>query len=112
MIRRLRGPVILLLIGTLGLLHRLGIVPSFWRLAWPLLLIALGVLMLAERVALGAEDNPPYPGSPWQGAWQAPNPPVNQGAASGPANASTHPGVAIVPSRWQELEKPTQGGQS
>ncbi len=112
MIRRLRAPVILLLIGTLSLLHRMGVVPYFWRLVWPLLLIALGLLLLAERVALGAEGYPSCPGSPWQGPWPVSNPPASPGAASGPAGVSPHPGVAIVPSRWQELQKPTEGGQS
>ena len=44
LIRRLRGPAILLLIGTLALLHQLGAIPHFWRLFWLLLLITLGLL--------------------------------------------------------------------
>ena len=73
LIRRLRGPAILLLIGTLALLHQLGAIPYFWRLFWPLLLITLGLLLLAERAALASEGYPIFPGAPWQNAGQGPN---------------------------------------
>ncbi len=78
MIRRLRGPVFLLLVGVLALLAQANILP--WRRSWPLFLILFGVIMLAERAALAAEDDnsplsspadpsadtgiPPYPGKP------------------------------------------------
>ena len=55
MIRRLRGPAFLLLIGVIALLHPMGIIHGFWQLFWPLLLILLGVLLLAERAALAAD---------------------------------------------------------
>ena len=61
MIRRLRGPAILLLIGVLALLHQMGVVNHFWHLFWPLLFILIGVIMLAERAALAAEGGyPPF----------------------------------------------------
>ena len=66
LIRRLMGPAILLLIGTLALLHQAGLV-RFWPLFWPLLLILVGVLKLAERAALASEGYPPYPGTPYSG---------------------------------------------
>ena len=66
MIRRLRWPAILLLIGVLALLHQAGVIAHFWRLFWPLLLIMLGLLLLAERAALAAEGDSPYFGVPWQ----------------------------------------------
>ncbi len=44
MIRRLRCPAILLLIGVLALLHQTGLVSHFWRLFWPLLFIMIGVI--------------------------------------------------------------------
>jgi hypothetical protein len=59
LIRRLRGPAILLLIGTLALLHASGVVERPFHLFWPLLLILLGVLLLAERAALAAEGGLP-----------------------------------------------------
>jgi hypothetical protein len=56
MIRRLRMPAILLLIGGVWLLHQTGVLDHPWHWFWPLLLILLGVLMLAERAALAAVD--------------------------------------------------------
>ncbi|MGP8268799.1 MAG: LiaI-LiaF-like domain-containing protein [Terracidiphilus sp.] len=61
MIRRLRGPAILLLIGVLALLHQMGVVSHFWRLFWPLLFIMIGVIMLAERAALATDGGYPPP---------------------------------------------------
>jgi len=66
LIRRLRGPAVLLLIGTLALLDSMGVIHRFWHLFWPLLLIMLGVLMLAERAALAAEGG--YPMWPFSGS--------------------------------------------
>ncbi len=93
LIRRLRGPAILLLIGTLALLHQLGAIPYFWRLFWPLLLITLGLLLLAERAALASEGYPIFPGAPWQNAGQGPNSGAGQSAPNSAANA----GTSIVP---------------
>jgi hypothetical protein len=111
LIRRLRGPAILLLIGTLALLHQMGAIPYFWRLFWPLLLITLGLLMLAERAALAAEGYPIFPGAPWhdasQGTGQAG--PI-QGAGQGAANSAANAGTAIVPSH--DFENDREGGQS
>jgi hypothetical protein len=111
LIRRLRGPAILLLIGTLALLHQMGAIPYFWRLFWPLLLITLGLLMLAERAALAAEGYPIFPGAPWQDAWQATNQagPI-QGAGQGAANSTANAGTAIVPAH--DFENDREGGQS
>jgi len=63
-IRRLCGPAILLLIGTVALLHQAHIVS--WNIFVPLLLILLGVIKLAERAAIANEPYPPanpYPGA-------------------------------------------------
>ena len=111
LIRRLRGPAILLLIGTLALLHQMGAIPYFWRLFWPLLLITLGLLMLAERAALAAEGYPIFPGAPWQDPWQATNQagPI-QGAGQGAANSTANAGTAIVPAH--DFENDREGGQS
>jgi hypothetical protein len=116
MIRRLRGPAILLLIGTLALLHQMGVIPYFGRLLWPLLLILLGVLLLAERIALETEGYPPYPGVPWNGGWPGMNPVMNQAApmqnTQPAATGSAGSGTETVSSRWQEFEKDKEGGQS
>ena len=47
MIRRLRGPAFLLLVGVLALLDQAGIIG--WGRSWPFFLILAGVLKLAER---------------------------------------------------------------
>lgn len=73
MIRRLTGPSILLLIGVLALLAQAGVI-RFWPLFWPLLLILIGVLKLAERAALASVDYPQYPGAPYTGYGNAPQP--------------------------------------
>ncbi|MGB7264870.1 MAG: DUF5668 domain-containing protein [Terracidiphilus sp.] len=110
MIRRLRGPAILLLIGVVALLHQAGMLAHFWRLLWPLLLILLGVMMLAERAALAAEGYPLFPGAPWQGGAYpgSANPAAGQGVQQTAASAST----AIVPSRPDDFGSGANGGQS
>ncbi|HVC91997.1 MAG TPA: DUF5668 domain-containing protein [Acidobacteriaceae bacterium] len=52
-IRRLRGAVVLILIGTLALLHQWDILRL--HQSWPLILIVFGLLMLAERAAWVAD---------------------------------------------------------
>jgi hypothetical protein len=100
MIRRLKGPAILLLAGIILLLHEADLV-EFWGLFIPLLLILIGVLKLAERAALAAAGDEPfypggYPGAPYAG-----------GATPAP---QTQPG-AIVPAH-PDFGNGPQGGQS
>lgn len=59
MLRRVRGPVILVTIGVMALLDQYNVL-SFGR-SWPLILIVLGVLMLVERILL-SQMPPPPPG--------------------------------------------------
>jgi|CZKF01.1.fsa_nt_gi hypothetical protein len=108
MIRRLRGPAILLLIGGVWLLHATGVINHPWGWFWPLLLIMLGVFMLAERAAMAAEGGYPpwpYPGQPYPGA----NPGSITGAAPPPSPAVSS---ATVSASSQEYEKNSQGGKS
>jgi hypothetical protein len=118
MIRRLRGPAFLLLVGLTALLHQLGLVGHFWHLFWPLLLILLGVFMLAERAALAAEGGyppPPYPG-PYPGGQPYPGAPFTGTVdPSVAANVSQYPApetTAIVPAEPHDLMKDPEGGQS
>jgi hypothetical protein len=106
LIRRLRGPAFLLLVGVIALLNQADILS--WGHAWPLFLILAGVLLLAERAALATEGYPPYPGAV-PGAYPeqypgAPYPPAGEQAP--PANSST----SIVPSPNNDYER--RGGQS
>ena len=57
LIRRLRGPAFLIMVGITALLNQWGVL-SFGR-SWPLYLILAGVLGLAERAALAAAPPPP-----------------------------------------------------
>src|SRR5579863_987074 len=103
LIRRLRGPAILLLLGTILLLHETGLV-DFWSLFFPLLLILIGVLKLAERAALAADGAPaPIPGGPYPYAAN-----VNPATATAPPQ----PGTSIVPASAADYGKGSEGGQS
>ena len=103
LIRRLRGPAFLLLVGVNALLaqaHILG-----WGRSWPFYLILAGVLALAERAALATADpiqQPQYPGAPYPGR------PSPQTPAPGPEGAPT----SIVPAHSHDFGNDPNGGQS
>lgn len=104
LIRRLRGPAFLLLIGVLALLNQADILT--WGKSWPLYLILAGVLLLAERAALAAAGpvpQTPFPGAPYPG-------PVNPAAPQ--AQPRTETGVSIIPAGSGEIVKGPEGGQS
>jgi len=108
MIRRLRGPAILLLIGGVWLLHASGLINHPWHWFWPLLLILIGIFMLAERAALAAGGGyppGPYCGQPYPGVYPGANP--GGIPPSSPAESS-----ATVSASSQEYQKNSQGGQS
>ena len=110
LIRRLRGPAFLLLIGIIALLHQTGVIYHMWRLFWPLAIILWGVLLLAERAALEMEGYPqPYGGTPYAAGPYAESYP---GAAppTGPVPPPVS-GTSIVPTNSDDLE-PRNGGQS
>ena len=104
LIRRLRGPAILLLIGIIALLHTFGVIHHFWHLFWPLLLILLGVLLLAERAALAAEGD--YPIWPFGGS-------LNQNSGAG-APSNPPQTTSIIPATHdydRDFGKDREGGQ-
>jgi len=103
LIRRLRGPAFLLLIGVIALLAQADILS--WGQSWPLFLILAGLLLLAERAALAGEGYPPPPGTPWQ----------NTNPVTGPGTGQTvppTPGTAIVPAEHHDFGDEIHGGQS
>jgi hypothetical protein len=106
MIRRLRFPAIVLLAGAIALLDTMGVIDHFWRLFIPLLLILLGVILLAERVALAAEGG--YPTDPYSG-W----PYAGTQNPTTAAAAPTYPGqpVAQTPPQHQETGTTSEGEQ-
>lgn len=86
-IHRIRGPVLILVFGVTALLDQWGIL-SYGR-SWPLYLIALGLLQLAERAAWSQAQNPDaYVGQP--GNWGMPGP----GVAPTPPSSTT---LSITP---------------
>jgi hypothetical protein len=94
LIRRLRGPAFLILIGITALLNQWGVL-SFGR-SWPLYLILAGVIGLAERAALIA--TPPVPPSVYPGAYApstyaqgTPVPPFTGTSSSGAAGPADDP---------------------
>jgi len=56
----IRGPILLITVGTLFAMHQAGILP-FYR-TWPLILIVVGVIKLVERFYV--PPSPPSPGGP------------------------------------------------
>ncbi len=106
LIRRLRGPAFLLLLGIIALLQQTGVVYHFWQWFWPLALILWGVLLLAERAALEMDGYPQvYPDATYPGGPYAPG----ANPAAGPYAPA--PGTSIVPAQGGELER-SNGGQS
>jgi hypothetical protein len=92
LIRRLRGPAFLILVGITALLNQWGVL-SFSR-SWPLYLILAGVIGLAERAAIiTAPPVPPaYPG-PYASAYPqgTPVPPYTNVPASGVTGSADDP---------------------
>ncbi len=60
-----RGPVLLIVLGTLFALQQAGVL-SFTR-SWPLLIIAIGVMKLIERIQVGPAPYTPPSGTPGPG---------------------------------------------
>jgi Zn-dependent protease len=105
MIRRLRFPAILLLVGVIALLNETGVLDQFWQWFVPLLLILLGVIMLAERAALAVEGGyPPYPGADPRTATGIPPYP-------GQPQAYVPPDQPSVPPQPWDSGKNSEGGQ-
>jgi hypothetical protein len=117
LIRRLRGPAFLLLVGVDALLNQSGILG--WGQSWPFFLILAGALALAERAALASEGGvppgygaPPYAGQPYTGpeypGQQYPGQPyAGQPVAPQPAAPET----ALVPTRPHDLTTGPTGGK-
>ena len=119
MIRRLRGPAFLLLVGALALLNQAGILS--WGKSWPFFLILAGVLKLAERTALAAEGGypqGPYPGQPYPGSISGSYPGGAPYAGAPDPRAATgvqpYPGQpeAFIRTQPNDFAKDKEGGQS
>jgi hypothetical protein len=71
-LQRIQGPALLLTFGVTALLDQWHVM-SFGR-SWPLYLIVLGVLKLAQRAALASAEPPAYPGYSAAGVGVSPPP--------------------------------------
>jgi hypothetical protein len=110
-IRRLRGPAFLMLVGVIALLAQAHILS--WGRSWPLYLILAGVLALAERAALSADGNLPYPGQ-YQGQYPGQYPGAPYSAAGDPLAGAQPPapaGTSIVPAHSHDFESDPDRGQ-
>ena len=90
-LQRIQGPAMLLTFGVCALLDQWGIL-NFGR-SWPLYLIVLGVLKLAQRAALATAEPPPgYPAG-YQPGYAGYTPAgVAPAAPVAPADSGTHQG--------------------
>lgn len=102
LIRRLMGPSILLLLGIVALLSQAHV--AHFYIFFPLLLILIGVLKLAERAALAADGGYPPPPQSWgPGPYPgAPQPPSAQPAS----------GTSIISAPLHDFSNHSEGGQS
>jgi hypothetical protein len=90
LIRRLRGPAFLLLVGITALLNQWDIL-SFGR-SWPLYLILGGLLSLAERAALAQADLEAY--DPVTGQQRPPETTIYGGPGSSIVSVAPSTGTA------------------
>ncbi len=88
-IRRLRGAVILILIGVLALLNQWNIL--YWHNSWPLILIVIGLMMVAERAAWTAEARARQEEQEYAASTGAYNPSRPLGGVAGAAPWTTPP---------------------
>jgi hypothetical protein len=102
LIRRLRGPAFLLLVGVNALLAQANILG--WSQSWPFYLILAGVLLLAERAALAADGYPQYPGMPYAGA-------NARGVVGQQTQDAGTTETALVAKQHEGFENDTSGGQ-
>ncbi|HTX42663.1 MAG TPA: hypothetical protein VMD25_12585 [Acidobacteriaceae bacterium] len=95
-LRRMRGPILLLIFAVTAVLAEYTSIG--YDKSWPLYIIALGLLKLAENAVLAQNPPPvppPYPGYPAQAGY--PGYP-RAGTPPGPTTTST----AIVPSPGED----------
>jgi hypothetical protein len=115
LIRRLRGPAFLLLVGVNAILAQSGVLG--WGESWPFYLILAGLFALAERAAIVTDGPPPmppypphpypggtYPGGPYPGG---PNPGTPYSGAPG-----TQPSASIVSAHSDDFDRDPNGGHS
>jgi hypothetical protein len=86
-LQRIQGPALLLIFGVTALLDQWHIM-SFGK-SWPLYLIVLGILKLAQRTALMNAEPPSYPGYPASAGGAPPPPPASASTSLVPNDSSS-----------------------
>ena len=89
-LQRIQGPAMLLTFGVCALLDQWDIL-RFGR-SWPLYLIVLGVIKLAQRAALATAEPPPY--QPGYAGYPAGGVPPTGPATGSTASVPTDSGIA------------------
>ena len=109
LIRRLYGPMFLLLVGVNALLNQAHIL--YWSQTWPFYLILWGMMKLAERAALASEGYPqwPQPQAGWQQAQPTPTQPYPPAPAPGAPQQTQS--TQVIPSIPVEIVKDPEGGR-
>ncbi len=93
-LHRIRGPIMILIFGVTALLDQWHVL-TFGQ-SWPLYLIALGLLMLAERAAwMQAQSEIPPPGA-YTGAPQPGQYPPQYSGQRGGWNETSSPGTTLT----------------
>ncbi len=116
MIRRLRGPIFLLLVGVLALLNQANVLS--WGKSWPFFLIVAGLLVLAERAVLTSAlrgSQQPFPGQPGAGSNPISNSENAPNADAVDFYRSASAGQLLpaeTPVDLPNVEKESEGGQS
>jgi hypothetical protein len=112
LIRRLRGPAFLLLVGVNALLAQAHIIG--WGHSWPFYLILAGLISLAERAAIATDGPPPFPGTPYPGTPYpgAPYPGAPYSGTPAPSVAQTPESTSIVPTHSHDFDNDPNGGHS
>lgn len=110
-IRRLRGAVVLILIGVLALMDQWHVM-SF-RVSWPVILIVIGIMKLAERAAWTADiragqEEQAYAAS---GAAYAPSQPLGTAGSSSWPTASQSSSVGSGPFVQSQPPAPEDPGR-
>ena len=63
--RSILGPIVLITIGVLFAMEHVWGMWSFWRTTWPVVLIVIGLVKLLERIGFETYDPAPPPPRPW-----------------------------------------------
>jgi hypothetical protein len=103
-IRRLRGAIILILIGVLALLNQWNIL--HWNTSWPLILIVIGLMMVLERAVWTADVRARQEEQQYAAGTGAYNPSQPMGGMGGPASWPAPPASNVGSGPFVQSQAP------